>query len=62
MGAHFPDALHGLPTLKAFGRAEGERGRAARISEEFGKRALDVLRVAFVSGSVACLSGFSGHR
>jgi ATP-binding cassette subfamily C protein CydCD len=50
MGAHFLDALRGLPTLKAFGRAEAERERVARISGEFGKSTLGVLRVAFVSG------------
>ncbi len=50
MGAHFLDVLRGLPTLKAFGRAGDERGRVARISEEFGRRTMQVLRVAFVSG------------
>jgi ATP-binding cassette, subfamily C, bacterial CydCD len=50
MGAHFLDTLRGLPTLKAFNRAEDEREEVARVSAAFGRRTLDVLRVAFVSG------------
>ena len=50
MGAHFLDALRGLPTLKAFGRAGEGREEVARIGDEFGRRTLAVLRVAFVSG------------
>lgn len=52
MGAHFLDALRGLPTLKAFGRADDERGRVARVGEEFRVRTMKVLRYAFLSGLV----------
>jgi ATP-binding cassette, subfamily C, bacterial CydD len=52
MGAHFLDALQGLTTLKVFGRAAGERERVARVSDEFRRRTLKVLRFAFLSGLV----------
>ena len=50
MGAHFLDVVRGIPTLKAFGRAEAERGRVEKVSAELGRRTMEVLRVAFVSG------------
>lgn len=52
MGAHFLDALQGLTTLKTFGRAAEERERVARVSDEFRRRTLKVLRLAFLSGLV----------
>nr|WP_166396097.1 ABC transporter transmembrane domain-containing protein [Rubrobacter marinus] len=52
MGAHFLDALRGLPTLKAFGRSGDERERVARVGEEFRVRTMKVLRYAFLSGLV----------
>ena len=52
MGAHFLDALQGLTTLKTFGRATEEMERVARVSEEFRRRTLKVLRFAFLSGLV----------
>jgi len=52
MGAHFLDALQGLPTLKAFGRAGAEKEEVARVSDEFRERTLKVLRFAFLSGLV----------
>lgn len=52
MGAYFLDALRGLTTLKAFGRAESGREWVARVSEEFRVRTMRVLRYAFVSGLV----------
>ncbi len=50
MGAQFLDTLRGLSTLKTFGRQETGRERVARTSQEFGRRTMDVLRVAFLSG------------
>lgn len=50
MGAHFLDAVQGLPTLLLFGRADAESSRIARISERFRERTMQVLRVAFLSG------------
>jgi ATP-binding cassette, subfamily C, bacterial CydD len=52
MGAHFLDALQGLTTLKTFGRAAEEKEQVARVSDEFRKRTLKVLRFAFLSGLV----------
>jgi ATP-binding cassette subfamily C protein CydD len=52
LGAHFLDALQGLPTLKVFGRAADEEERMARVSDEFRVRTLKVLRYAFLSGLV----------
>src|SRR5215211_7592051 len=52
MGAHFLDALQGLTTLKTFGHAAEEKERVARVSDEFRKRTLKVLRFAFLSGLV----------
>jgi ATP-binding cassette subfamily C protein CydD len=52
MSAHFLDVLQGLPTLKAFGRGAVEHERVAKISDEFRKRTLKVLRWAFLSGFV----------
>src|ERR671920_1182457 len=52
MSAHFLDVLQGLPTLKVFGRSAAERERVAKISDEFRKRTLKVLRWAFLSGFV----------
>ncbi len=50
MGARFLEALRGLPTLRAFGRAGEEERAVERASEEFRQRTMRVLRYAFVSG------------
>lgn len=50
MGARFLDTLRGLATLKTFGRSETGREQVARTSEDFGRRTMEVLRVAFLSG------------
>jgi ATP-binding cassette, subfamily C, bacterial CydD len=52
MGAHFLDTLQGLTTLKVSGRAAKEKERVARVSDEFRRRTLKVLRFAFLSGLV----------
>src|SRR5215212_8585932 len=52
MGAHFLDALQGLPTLKAFGRVAAEEEKVERVSGEFRERTLKVMRYAFLSGLV----------
>ncbi|HEX2729461.1 MAG TPA: thiol reductant ABC exporter subunit CydD [Rubrobacteraceae bacterium] len=52
LGAHFLDALQGLPTLKAFGRAAQETERLAETGEEYRRRTMKVLRFAFLSGLV----------
>ena len=53
MGAHFLDALQGLPTLKAFGRVAAEGERLERVERaSFRERTMKVLRFAFLSGLV----------
>ena len=49
MSARFLDALEGLPTLRAFGRAEDEAATLAARSERFRQITLRVLKLAFVS-------------
>jgi ATP-binding cassette subfamily C protein CydD len=48
----FFDRLRGLDTLKRFGAERSESGRIAELSEEFRKRTMQVLRVAFLSSAV----------
>jgi ATP-binding cassette subfamily C protein CydD len=49
MSARFLDAVQGLATLKAFGRAEAEADAIERASERFRVITMQVLRLAFVS-------------
>ncbi len=52
MSAHFLDTLQGLPTLKLFHRSREEKKNIARVSGEFRRRTMAVLRVAFISSGV----------
>ena len=52
MSAHFLDVLQGLTTLKIFGRSKDQARVIARISDDFRKTTLGVLRVAFLSALV----------
>jgi ATP-binding cassette subfamily C protein CydD len=52
MSAHFLDVLQGLATLKLFGRSQDEAERIARVSADFRRRTMSVLRVAFLSSAV----------
>ncbi len=49
LAARFLDAVQGLPTLRAFGRAEEEADSIARASGRHREVTMGVLRVAFVS-------------
>jgi ATP-binding cassette subfamily C protein CydD len=49
MSAHFLDALQGLTTLKLFNASRREAQLIARISDDYRKRTMSVLRVAFLS-------------
>jgi thiol reductant ABC exporter CydD subunit len=49
LAARFLDAVQGLPTLKAIGRAEDEADSIARASERHREVTMGVLRVAFAS-------------
>ncbi len=52
MSAHFLDVLQGLTTLKLFGKSKAQFTVIARISDEFRKTTMGVLRVAFLSALV----------
>ncbi len=52
MSAHFLDVLQGLATLKLFGRSRDEEKNVARVSGEYRRRTMSVLRVAFLSSAV----------
>ena len=49
LSAHFLEVLSGLGTLKAFGAARGEVKLVERLSEDYRKSTMRVLRVAFLS-------------
>ncbi|MBX5448949.1 thiol reductant ABC exporter subunit CydD [Thermogemmatispora sp.] len=52
LSAHFLDTIQGLVTLHLFGRSGAQEARVARLSEEYRRRTLKVLRYAFLSGAV----------
>lgn len=52
MSAHFLDVLQGLSTLKLFGRSQRQVATIERISDDFRRATLRVLRVAFLSALV----------
>ena len=52
LSAHFLDLLQGLSTLKLFGRSRGEAAAVARVSADYRRRTMSVLRVAFLSSAV----------
>jgi len=52
MSAQFLDVLQGLATLKLFGRSREEAERIARVSSDYRRRTMSVLRVAFLSSAV----------
>lgn len=52
MGGYFLDRIQGLATLKLFRQDRRERERIAEVSEEFRKRTMKVLRIAFLSSAV----------
>lgn len=52
MNAHFLDVLQGLTTLKLFGRDKAQVETIRRVSEEYRKSTIEMLRVAFLSSVV----------
>ena len=52
MSGHLLDRLQGLVTLKLFGRAEAEAVAVAGVADEFRRRTMSVLRLAFLSSAV----------
>ena len=60
LSTHFLDVVRGLPTLRAFGRAEHQVGALATVSERYRKATMETLRVSFLSGSVLELAATLG--
>lgn len=52
LSSHFFDVLQGLTTLKIFGRSREQIGIIEKVSEDFRKKTIDVLRIAFLSALV----------
>ncbi|WP_366655938.1 thiol reductant ABC exporter subunit CydD [Fodinicurvata sp. EGI_FJ10296] len=52
LSGHFLDRLQGLTTLKLFGQARREMAVLERISDDYRKRTMGVLRLAFLSSAV----------
>jgi ATP-binding cassette subfamily C protein CydD len=52
LSAHFLDAIQGLTTLKLFNASRREAAMVARISDEYRRSTMAVLRVAFLSSLV----------
>jgi ATP-binding cassette subfamily C protein CydD len=52
MSAHFLDILQGLPTLKLLDRSRTEETSIAKVSDQYRRRTMKVLRVAFLSTAV----------
>lgn len=52
LGAHFLDVVQGLATLKLFQRSKSEARTLGEVSEEFRRRTMQVLRLAFLSSAV----------
>jgi len=71
MGAHFLNVIQTLPTLKMFNASRRELHNIARISDEFRRSTMSVLRVAFLTSavleffaalSIALIAVFIGFR
>ncbi|QPR27557.1 cysteine/glutathione ABC transporter permease/ATP-binding protein CydD [Edwardsiella hoshinae] len=52
LSANFLDRLRGMETLRLFHRAQAETQHIAQASEDFRKRTMEVLRLAFLSSAV----------
>ncbi len=60
LASHFADVVRGLPTLRAFNRAEAQAERIAEVSDEYRRTTMGTLRVAFLSGTVLELAATLG--
>ena len=56
LSGHFLDVVQGLPTLKAFGRAQAQEQVIADVTEQHRSATMATLRVAFLSALVLELS------
>jgi thiol reductant ABC exporter CydD subunit len=60
LSTHFLDVVRGLPTLRAFNRAEAEGARLGDVGERYRRATMGTLRVGFLSGSVLELAATLG--
>jgi thiol reductant ABC exporter CydD subunit len=60
LSIHFLDVVRGLPTLRAFGRADDEVAVLVEVSERYRRATVGTLRVSFLSGSVLELTATLG--
>jgi ATP-binding cassette subfamily C protein CydD len=60
LSGHFLDLVRGLPTLRAFGRAQAQVTAVGEVSERYRKATMGTLRVSFLSGSVLELAATLG--
>jgi ATP-binding cassette subfamily C protein CydD len=60
LSTHFLDVVRGLPTLRAFGRAEEQAAVVADVGERYRAATMETLRVTFLSGSVLELAATLG--
>ena len=60
LSTHFLDVVRGLPTLRAFGRAEHQASVLAEVSDRYRSTTMRTLRVSFLSGSVLELAATLG--
>jgi ATP-binding cassette, subfamily C, bacterial CydD len=60
LSGHFLDVVRGLPTLRAFGRANRQAQIVWEVSERYRKTTMETLRISFLSGSVLELAATIG--
>ena len=60
LSTHFLDVVRGLPTLRAFNRAEAQAANVAEVSDRYRQATMATLRVSFLSGSVLELAATLG--
>jgi ATP-binding cassette, subfamily C, bacterial CydD len=60
LSTHFLDIVRGLPTLRAFGRAEVQVTSIGEVSERYRRATIETLRISFLSGSVLELAATLG--
>jgi thiol reductant ABC exporter CydD subunit len=60
LSIHFLDLVRGLPTLRAYNRAEDQVAAVGEVSERYRRTTMETLRVSFLSGSVLELAATLG--
>jgi ATP-binding cassette subfamily C protein CydD len=60
LSGHFLDVVRGLPTLRAFNRAQPQASVLAEVSDRYRRTTMATLRIGFLSGSVLELAATLG--